>query len=190
MDPTVAEALRLEAAVSGGESEPGAPRPRMREAKTPLPEMHPAVAHAELELMLSAEPPPVEQDTFRIKRLTDHYRSLGKLQDDQYFTVTLRGLTDQEFERLRDRSLREPNEEEKQMQIFAKQRDPDRMNLLLVTSAVVAPDMRAPALLQKYGRPEDVIRSFFNPGEIFQLASWVNDLSGWSNAAVERSKKS
>jgi hypothetical protein len=207
LDPEVAEALRHRAAVTGGDSGQGGKIPppssgRMREAKPEMPELAPDVAQAELDMMLASDPPPVERDIFHIKRLTDHYRALGSLptpgtgdnKDDHkfHFHVQLRGLGDTEFERLRERAQREPTAEEIRLAggILGKQRDPDKHNLLMVTAAMEHPAMTAPALLEKYGRPEDALRHYFNPGEIFQLASWVNDLSGWSNAAVERAKKS
>ena len=209
LDPDVAKAIQMGAAITGGD--PAAPR-RMREAKAERPSMDPNLAHAELSLMLSAEPPPIERDTFKIKRLTTHYRELGRLPTPQeakgiegeegyreaddpddlqfHFSVTLRGLSDAEFEQLGERALREPTKDEEKLGQFAKVRDPQRMNLLMVAQAMENPNLRAGELLSAYGRPEEIVRRWFAPGEIMQLASWVNDLSGWGNAAVERARKS
>jgi hypothetical protein len=61
---------------------------------------------------------------------------------------------------------------------------------LVVTESMIAPDPHTPAVTNKYGRPEDFVRSWFAPGEIMQLYQAVNDLSGWGSGAVERAKKS
>jgi hypothetical protein len=177
----------------------GEGRERMLTPKPPTrPEMAPTAAQDGLELMLSSQPPPQETEVVHLKRLTDHYRQAGALptpgasddakEDRFHFCVQVRGVDDTEFQEISERAIREPTEAERS-EGTTRPTDFRRFNRLLVTQAIVTPNIRDSRLAGDYGAPENVVRAWFLPGEIAQLVGVVNDLSGWADNAVERARK-
>jgi hypothetical protein len=142
----------------------------------PNAELPTEVAESALETMLSSTPQDAPQEKFVVKRLK--------------FTVTLQGISERAIDTVGRRSERAPTKSERARGIFANQRDASRFNLLLVAEGMVDPELTNPQLLAKYGpRPEDVVKTWFLPGEIVQMADTVMDLSGYGEEAVVRAKK-
>lgn len=160
-----------------------------------------------LRIMMSCTPPPVEQEVFKVRRLTTKFRETmvpdgeggerpmiptpGKDDDPDdlrfHFWVELRGLLDTEIEELEDRAMRPPTPQERKRFGDRPQRDFPLFNRLLIATAMLNPDLRQLGL--DMGQPERIVRMWFTPGEITWLSSGVNDLSGWDDGAVEKAKK-
>lgn len=140
------------------------------------PELAPEEAQSALDAMLSSEPPSNPVESYKVSRLG--------------ITLKLRGVSEQEIDVVGRRAERQPTKAERARGIFAPQRDSARFNLLLSTVGMVDPDLNDSALRQKFGpRPEDVVRRWFLPGEIIQMADVIMDLSGYGDEAVVKAGK-
>jgi hypothetical protein len=135
------------------------------------------VATSALEAMLSSAPKDAPREKFTVKRLK--------------FNVELQGISERQIDQIGRRSERAPTKSERARGIFTTQRDASRFNLLLVAEGLVDPDLTNRELQAKFGpRPEDIVKTWFLPGEIVQMADVVMDLSGYGEEAVVRAKKS
>jgi hypothetical protein len=133
-------------------------------------------AQSALEAMLSSTPQAAPTESYKIKRLG--------------FAVMLQGISERQIDLIGRRSERSPSKTERGRGVFGQQRDINKFNLLLVTEGMLDPDLTNRDLMAKFGpRPEDVVRQWFLPGEIIQLADLVMDLSGYSDEAVKKAKK-
>lgn len=151
--------------------------PESDEYVDPGRDLSPTEAKSALEAMLSSQPQDAPIESYTVARLG--------------FDVTLRGLSEREIDQVGRRSERPPTKSERARGIIAGQRDPARFNLLLVSEALIDPDLTNRELLSRDGpNPADVVRKWFLPGEIIQLADTVMDLSGYSEEAITRAKKS
>jgi hypothetical protein len=141
------------------------------------PAMSPQEAQSALDAMLSSEPPSTPVEPYTVTRLG--------------MTLKLRGVSEQEIDVVGRRSERQPTKSERARGIFAPQRDSARFNLLLTATGMVDPDLTDSMLQGKFGpRPEDIVRKWFLPGEIIQMADQIMDLSGYGDEAVVRAGKS
>ena len=141
-----------------------------------------AQANNALASMLSTAPPPLPVGTFDMKELAERMKV-------ESFPVKLRGLTDNELEKISDRSTKPPTKEQRKMGMTIGRPDQQRMKRLIVATAMVEPPLDNPQLLEKYGpSSEHVVMRWFLSGEIDQLCEAVNDMSGFSAGAVERAK--
>jgi len=141
--------------------------------------------------MLSVKPPDVEHADIEVTRLTRHFQDAGVWPKDRPFLFKLRGLGEAEFKNLVEQSERDPTRKEREDGARGPIRDMDKLNMLMLTRAMVRPSLTDPGLLSRCGpTPERVIQSWFAAGEIAQLAGQVNNLSGWGEDAVVRAKKS
>ena len=129
-------------------------------------------AVALLDLVLSADPPPLPTEWFRIDRLNAK--------------IKLRALTDTELEAISDRAMRDPTRREKNQGITGRVRDVSRVQRLTVVEASVEPEFSNAQIREKYGTGEDAVAQWFVPGEIQRMADLVGDLSGWSENSVTR----
>jgi hypothetical protein len=111
-------------------------------------------------------------------------------------TQVLRGLDQRELRDISRRAMRPSTKDEREQGAGPMLRDLDSSNMLTVATAMLDPDLsgrsaESQALLQKYGPgPEGVIKQWFAPGEITQMADRVMELSGWSDEALTRAKNS
>lgn len=147
------------------------------EAADPNAPMTDDEARSALDVMLSSAPQEMPTEKTVISRLK--------------LTVTLRGVTERQIDAIGKRSERQPTKSERARGIFSTQRDGAKFNLLLVAEGLEDPDLTNRELLARFGpRPEDVVKQWFLPGEIVQMADVVMDLSGYSEEAVTRAGKS
>lgn len=177
-EPVLAEGASEEQPIPPGED---------FEDQTITKERREARASNALSRMLSTEPRPLDHDTFRLGRLST---------EDEDFEVRLRGLDQRELREIGRRAMRPSSKDEREQGAGPMIRDLDSSNMLTVATAMLDPDLsgstaESQALLQKFGPgPEGVIRAWFAPGEIQQMADRVMELSGWSDEAVTRAKNS
>jgi hypothetical protein len=168
-------------------SEPQVPERENFEAPGLSEERKQARAASALSRMLSTEPRPLDHDRFRVARLST---------EEEDFIVVLRGLDQRELRDISRRAMRPSTKDEREQGAGPMLRDLDSSNMLTVATAMLDPDLsgrsaESQALLQKYGPgPEGVIKQWFAPGEITQMADRVMELSGWSDEALTRAKNS
>jgi len=117
-----------------------------------------------LELLLNANPTKLPEKDYKIKRLSK------ELDADVIFR--LRALP---YSRVAE--IRRVDEDD---------RDPH-----VVLAGVISPDLRSPALMEKYGAatPVDTLKLMLLPGEIDDLAIRVQQLSGYKSNVTEEVKK-
>lgn len=159
------------------------------------PERREARAASALQRMLSTEPKPLDHERFKVGRLSPEGEAPDEITPDS-FVVTLRGLDERELKEISRRSMRPSTKAEREAGAGPRVRDPDTGNVLTVATALMDPDLsgstpESQALLSQQGPgPEHVIRRWFAPGEIQQMADRAMELSGWSDEALVRAKNS
>jgi len=117
-----------------------------------------------LELLLNMEPRKLPEKDYRIKSLS---AEAGKP-----VVFRLRALP---FSRVAE----------------IRQVDGESQSVHIILAGVASPDLRSPALMEKYGAatPADMLKAMLLPGEIDDLAIRVEQLSGYRSTVTEEVKK-
>lgn len=177
--PSQARAARSDAA-SDGVARQYAPGAAPKRTSAPLKPLSAGEAAVQLERMMSATPPGLQEETLSIPRLAT---KLG-LED---FQIRIRELDDNTLKQIESRSQRPTTEMEQRGGYGRIRQDAAYYNMLICAAAIVDPDMVALSQQPDQGpRPEDVVGRWFNQGERALIANIALELMGFEQNAVVR----
>jgi hypothetical protein len=143
----------------------------------------PEEAHDELHALMAPQPPPPPERTYNLGLLAER---LGRTT----FKWKLRGLLDDELDEIEERSQRQPTKAEVKAGVRGTVKDQKRYQRLMIAYATVYPNLEDQNLLAANGtvRAEDVVSRWLMAGEIDLMTGAIQDLTGWSNNALQRAK--